>query len=250
MSAPPFRAARQDAFETLGHATPGRVLYTCEHASNRVPTPWRPRAHDRILLSWHWGYDIGAAAVTRELVRLGRGAGVLSRFSRLLVDPNRAPDDPTAILAATTDGDLTFNRHLTPERALARVERFHLPFHAAIDGAVQAVRPRWIVSIHSFTPWYRGQRRTLDAGVLFDRYDDVALALVEAMRAQGLVTEANEPYSGKAGLIYSANRHGTRHDVPYVELELRQDLIAAERSARRVAQRVFHALTAVGVEAP
>ena len=86
--------------------------------------------------------------------------------------------------------------------------------------------------------------------MLFDAYDDVAERMVHALRAEGLRTEANEPYSGKIGLIYSANRHGTQHDVPYLELEIRQDLIAAERSARRVAQRVFHALTAVGVEAP
>ena len=55
-------------------------------------------------------------------------------------------------------------------------------------------------------------------------------------------TEANAPYSGKDGLIYSAARHGNAAGIPYLEIELRQDLIASERSARAIAGRVARAL--------
>lgn len=201
------------------------------------------RNSDRKLLSMHWGYDIGAANVTRALVRRDPGSrAVLSRFSRLLIDPNREPADPTAVLVHTDDGSPTFNRHAHEASVYAeRVARFHAPFHAALAEAV-AVEHRILISIHSFTPVFRGVRRAMEAGVLFDAHDALALRLVDAMRAQGLRTEANAPYSGKDGLIYSAARHGNSAGIPYLEIELRQDLIASERSARAVASRVARAL--------
>lgn len=234
-----------DAFELLGPArTPGGRLYTCEHASNRVPRPHRPRPADRRLLAMHWGYDIGAANVTRWLVAHDAGSwGVLSRFSRLLIDPNRDPDDPTAILTHCDEGAPTFNRrHVASDR----VARFHAPFHSALAEAV-AAKPRALVSIHSFTPVFRGAGRQMEAGVLYDAHDPWAERLVETLRAEGLRTEANQPYSGKDGLIYSAARHGDAAGVPYLEIELRQDLIASRRDAARIAAKVLRGLSAAGV---
>lgn len=233
---------RTDAYEIVGAAAEGGVLFTAEHASNRVPRPWRPSPSDRVLLGTHWGYDIGARALTLEIARLASGVAVCSRFSRLLIDPNRAEDDPSAILHATDDGAPTFNRSVV---VAERVARFHAPFHAAIDSQVRAARPRFLVSIHSFTPVFRGVQRQVEAGVLFDDHDDHAEVLVRSLRAEGLRTEPNEPYSGKAGLIYSARRHGTTHGVPYLEIEVRQDLLATRAAARRMAQRVWRALRTV-----
>jgi predicted N-formylglutamate amidohydrolase len=235
---------RDDATEIYGAAGTGGILFTCEHASNRVPRPWRLRPADRRLLTTHWGYDIGARPLTIELARLARGTAVLSRFSRLLIDPNRAPDDPTAVLLSTDDGAPTFNRR---HDHAARVARFHTPFHSRLDAVAARIRPRFLCSIHSFTPVFRDHARPMQAGVLFDRHDDVADRLLGALREQGLRAEANEPYSGKDGLIYSANRHGSRHGVPYLEIEVRQDLLAAGRGARRVARQIWAALVQVGL---
>ena len=45
-------------------------------------------------------------------------------------------------------------------------------------------------------------------------------------------------------MIYSAQRHGTAHDVVYLELEVRQDLIDTQAKAlatgRRIAQALAH----------
>jgi predicted N-formylglutamate amidohydrolase len=235
---------RDDALEVHGAPSPGGILFTCEHASNRVPRPWRLRPADRRLLATHWGYDIGARALTLELARLAGGTAALSRFSRLLIDPNRAPDDPSAVLERCDDGAPSFNRRADLAR---RVARFHTPFHTGLDQTLAARRPRFLCSVHSFTPVFRGHTRPMHAGVLFDRHDDLADRLLGALRHVGLVAEANEPYSGKAGLIYSAARHGTRHDVPYLEIEVRQDLVASDRLARGVARQLWKALRDVGI---
>lgn len=78
------------------------ILITCEHASNLLPPPYRwPRA-DEWLINSHWSHDIGAATLTKELaVRMGSVA-VLSRFSRLLVDPNR-PMSSSTLVRTTAD---------------------------------------------------------------------------------------------------------------------------------------------------
>lgn len=233
-----------DAYEVAGRPRRGGVFFTCEHASNRVPHPWRPRPADRRLLAMHWGYDIGAAHLTRELAQQMHGLALLARFSRLLCDANRAPEDPTLVLRRTDDGDPSFNHRVD---LAARVARFHVPFHDAVDRLVARSRPALLVSIHSFTPVFRGKARPMEAGVLFDRHDELSLSLVDALRAEGLRTEANEPYSGKDGLIYSAARHGGRHGLPYLEIELRQDLVAAQTHAHAVAHRVLRALRRVGV---
>ncbi|MDP2314714.1 MAG: N-formylglutamate amidohydrolase [Pseudomonadota bacterium] len=235
---------RDDATEILGSPPPGALLFTCEHASNRVPRPWRLRPADRALLATHWGYDLGARPLTIELARLARGTAALSRFSRLLIDPNRAPEDPSAVLLNCDDGAPTFNK--AADHA-DRVRRFHAPFHERLDRTIASRKPRFLCSVHSFTPVFRNNARAMEAGVLFDQHDDLADQLLRALRAEGVRAEANEPYSGKAGLIYSANRHGTRHDVPYLEIEVRQDLLASDRLARGVARKVWSALRAVGI---
>ena len=87
----------------------------------------------------------------------------------------------------------------------------------------------------------------MEAGVLFDQYDDMAHAWVEGLRSVGLKTEPNEPYSGKVGLIYSAARHGNTHQVPYLELEIRQDCIDSAAKAHKMAHRVREGLLRAGL---
>ena len=81
-----------------------------------------------------------------------------------------------------------------------------------------------LLSIHTFTPIYEGQVRQVELGVLFDTDDGPAEALLSALRAVYPAVAANEPWSGKDGLIYSAERHAHRHGRIALELEVRQDL--------------------------
>lgn len=231
-----------DAYETVGRARPGGVLLSCEHASNRLPRGVPATRADRALLGTHWGYDIGAAWLTRGLARRLSAAAVLSRFSRLLLDPNRAPGDASMFLRATDDGAPSFNARLTAREERARLRRYFEPYHRALAEAT-ARRPRLLLSIHTFTPEFRGQRRSMEAGVLFDRHERLAEAMLGALRGTGLATLPNAPYSGLDGLIYAAARHGQAHRVPYLELELRQDLVGTRAAAEAVADRVATAVT-------
>ena len=48
----------------------------------------------------------------------------------------------------------------------------------------------------------------------------------------------NEPYSGKKGLMYSADRHGTHHDLPCLELEVNQGLFDHRDTVRHLGETI------------
>jgi predicted N-formylglutamate amidohydrolase len=87
----------------------------------------------------------------------------------------------------------------------------------------------------------------MEVGVLFDTQDDLAAGAERALAAAGFATAMNEPYSGKAGLIYAAERHAQAHGRMALELEIRQDLaVRSEHRARIVAALVAFVRDVVG----
>jgi predicted N-formylglutamate amidohydrolase len=224
-------------------------VLTCEHASNRLPLPLRASPTDRAWLATHWGWDIGAATVATRLAVLVDAPLVLSTVSRLVIDLNRPLDSDTLILPEVEGVPLDFNRALTPEDRGARIAAFHRPYHAAVDTQVGVLAaqggPALLFSVHSFTPNYMGERREMEMGVLFDDHEDRATVLAASLQDAGWRTRLNEPWSGRNGLVYAPHRHGTRHSVPYLELEIRQDLIADFDGAIAVAERLAGPLRAL-----
>jgi predicted N-formylglutamate amidohydrolase len=234
------------AFEIVGEpAAGGPFVFSCEHATHELPE-WRAEPEDLPLLLDHWGWDVGAADLTRELARRTGSCAVLSRFSRLVCDPNREPHEPSFVVEAVDGRVLSWNRGIgVPERERRR-ERYFEPYHAAIDRALRARAaagpPPLLCAVHSFTPVYLGQARPMEVGVLFDVHHEPAWRLEGALAEQGFATALNAPYSGLDGLIYSARRHGRSHGFVYLELEVRQDLIDTPARARAVAERIAPAL--------
>lgn len=226
----------------------GPFVFTCEHASAAMRLGIVAGDGDRALLADHWGSDLGAADVTRELVALLGGQAVLARFSRLIIDANRDVDCPSLILEEADGVAISFNQKVSALERRRRLDRLFDPYHAAVEQALDGRRrlgaPFHLVSIHSFTPVFRGERRDLDVGVLFDDHETEAARVAAALAGRGFASALNKPYSGKApeGLIYSAKRNAEYGGVKYLELEIRQDLIATPDAARRVAGRIAAAL--------
>jgi predicted N-formylglutamate amidohydrolase len=94
-----------------------------------------------------------------------------------------------------------------------------------VDRAVAtSTRAEIVFAVHTFTDEYEGQRRSLEIGILFDREDELGARVIAGLRLAGFDVAANEPWSGKAGLIHVASHHGDRHGKRALELEVRQDL--------------------------
>lgn len=241
-----------DSFEIFGDREHmGRLVVTCEHAANRVPPPLTTTESDRRWLETHWGWDIGAQELARELVRTKDCLLVLTAFSRLICDANRPPDHPNLIRTEIDGEPLSFNQNLDQAEVQRRLSLYYEPYHAAIDRCLGERLSRGgdvvLLSIHSFTPHFRDEVRDMEIGVLFDDFEAVAARLAGNFEKAGFVTALNAPYSGREGLMFAAARHGIAHGVIYLELEIRQDLIDTAQKARLVARRMAPAITALAV---
>jgi predicted N-formylglutamate amidohydrolase len=240
------RVARTQGYRYVGQPgrVPSRYIFTCEHASNTVNHhPVTPS--DQTLLSQHWGWDIGAAALVEVLCEKTCAIGVLGTESRLVIDVNRHPDSDTLIVPSCEGIPVSFNQNITPEDLELRLDIFN-DFHGGLRSAIQrqsGLGVHRLVSIHSFTPVWQGVPRDIEVGVLFDRYTAEAQRIAQALQTQGVKAGLNVPYSGMIGeLMYSATMHGDEHHLPYLEFEIRQDLLTTEQDIEKMAQCLVTAL--------
>ncbi len=230
------------------------VLLICDHASNWIPDDLEGLGLPRDQLSRHIAYDIGAAEVTRRLAdRLGAQA-ILNGVSRLVIDLNRGLDDPTLIMKLSDGAIIPGNRHLTDTDAQARIDRFYKPYDGAVSQALDRIEaaghaPK-ILSIHSFTPQWRGQERPWKIGLLWDRDDRIFKRLKNALETQApLLVGDNEPYTGRlhGDCLY---RHGTSRGIAHVLIEIRQDLISDTEGVAKWSNILFDALKTALEDAP
>lgn len=241
-----------ESFEIFGDREHmGRLVVTCEHASNRVPPDLATSESDRRWLETHWGWDIGAQEVVKELVRIKGCLAVMTAYTRLLCDANRPPEHPDWIRTQIDGEALTFNAHVDAAERQTRIARYYAPYHDAIDRCLGERLARGgdvvLLSIHSFTPNFRDEVRDMEVGILFDDFEPVAARLAGNFELAGFPTALNEPYSGREGLMFAAARHGIAHGVIYLELEIRQDLIDTVQKAQLLARRLAPAITKLAV---
>jgi len=223
------------------------VILTCDHASNRVPRALAKLGLSDDTLARHVGWDIGAAVVTRRLATALGASAVLAGYSRLVIDCNRDPDDPSSIPAASDDVVVPGNRDLTDEACVARHAAVFEPYHAAIARLIDAVLARRavpaLISIHSFTPALGGQARPWHVGILWDGDGRIPAPLLAALRGDAaLVVGDNEPYSARQPAGYTVRHHALARGLPHVAIEIRQDEIADAAGAAAWADRLAAAL--------
>jgi predicted N-formylglutamate amidohydrolase len=78
--------------------------------------------------------------------------------------------------------------------------------------------------------------------VLFNRDPRLSLALAARLRDAGYHVGENEPYQLGDDSDYTVPVHAERRGLPYVELEIRQDLIAAASGQQDWARLLAEAL--------
>lgn len=233
------------AFERLAPGDPSSpLLFLCDHASAELPPEQDLLGLDPALFRTHIAYDIGAATVTRTLAaRFGAGA-MLGRWSRLLIDLNRGEDDPTLVMKLSDGSIIPGNRTAGPEEVARRLDAYYRPYHGAITAELDRIgQQAAIISVHSFTPAWKGRARPWEVGVLWDTDRRLAGPLMARLSQYAFLYGDNEPYSG-ALENDCLNRHGTKRGLPHVLIEIRQDLIATDAMARDFAGRLYPVLAA------
>ncbi len=217
-------------FETIPGDESRGLLLVCDHARNALPPGYDTLGLPEAQLARHIGYDIGVESVTRTLASKLSAPAILTGFSRLLIDPNRGRDDPTLIMRLSDGAVVPGNAYITEEEREHRKTAYYDPYHNAVsqtlDRMTAAGKTPVLLSIHSFTPNWRGTDRPWHVGILWDRDDRFPRPLISALEAEGdLVVGDNEPYTGELEED-TLNKHGTQRGFAHALVEVRQDLIA------------------------
>ena len=233
---------------------PGRradVLVLCDHAGNQIPAQLNQLGLDADQTQGHIAWDPGALAVAERVAARLQAELLGWRLSRLVADPNRAPDHADLILVRSDDTFVPGNETLSDAQRTQRLDEFHRPYHQIIEAAVArrlaaGLRPL-LISIHSFEPVLVGVPRPWPIGVLWKLAREPVAGVINALAAQGLEVGDNQPYDGRVALGYTLEQHAIRHGLPHIPIELRNDLIRSEPSADAWAERIITALQQGGL---
>jgi predicted N-formylglutamate amidohydrolase len=237
------------AVEIADGASP--FLLIADHAGNRVPALLGDLGLPQAELDRHIGIDIGILGVGRALARHLGATLIHQPYSRLVIDCNRRPGRPDAMPEVSdgtrVPGNIGLDRAARARREAAIFHPYHARIAAEIDGREAAGRPVVLVALHSFTPRHGDYPapRPWQVGVLWNRDDRLAMALIDVLAAGGdLTVGVNEPYGVSDDIDYAIPVHGEARGLVHVEIEIRQDQIAGPSAERAWATRLADALPA------
>lgn len=209
------------------------LLIVADHASAHVPDGIDLDI-DPALLKQHIAIDIGVAEVSALLAKQLGCTAILGGVSRLVIDLNREEHAP-GLLPVMSDGHaIAGNRNAD---LAERMIRFHHPYHHQVARLLDAMTSPFILSVHSFTPKLAsdpGQQRPWDIGILYNEDDRAARIAIPLLEEAGLKVGDQLPYSGQL-LNATMNRHAEANGIPYLGVEMRQDLVGDAAGQRRFA---------------
>jgi predicted N-formylglutamate amidohydrolase len=206
------------------------LVILADHATNLLPERYGRLGLPESAFERHIAYDIGVEGVVRGLNTRLNAPVVMSRFSRLLIDPNRGEDDPTLVMRISDGAIVPGNHPITSEEWQYRLDTYHRPYHDAVSRTIGAVAERTgkaplVMSMHSFTPAWKGAARPWHVTVLWDSDHRAVGPLLAELEAMGdVVVGDNEPYDGalRGDTMF---RHCMKPGIPHALIEIRQDEI-------------------------
>ena len=207
----------------------GPFVLVCEHASTLIPVPLAGLGLPEELRRAHIAWDPGALALARLLAERLNAPLLAGGISRLVYDCNRPPDSPDAVPVRSEVHDIPGNKGLSDKALKERADRIYHPFHAALEALLNERAAPVLVTVHSFTPVYRGEARDTEIGILHDADARLADAmLARAGRQARWRVERNAPYGPEDGVTHTLRRHALPGGLLNVMLELRNDLLMTQ----------------------
>lgn len=217
--------------ELINAQSTARTVLVCEHAGNIVPAKLNGMGIGADQLNDHIGWDIGAAAVTRQLAaRLGFRA-MLQRYSRLVIDCNRPPTGIDSIPVSSHGVPIPANKQLKTHERQQRIDEIFMPFDTMLETQLSSRRCTLALSIHSFTPVLNNISRPWDIGFLFRKDVATSSALAQLLQRAypQLVIGMNEPYAIDDNEDWFVPRYGEKLGLKHSLIEIRNDHLRTEQ---------------------
>ncbi len=211
------------------------IVSVCDHASNFVPEGIELGVSAAVMQK-HVAWDIGTSGVVERMARRHGIATHMAEVSRLVIDLHREEESP-GLIPQSSDGIL-IPGNIGADRE-GRLDTYYRPYHNALEKWLDAVDPRLILSIHSFTPCLESDpcERPWEISLLYNEDDRAAQHAIRLFGELGVTVGENEPYSGKQ-LNATMNRHAEAFGRPYCAIEIRNDLISNESGQARYAAMI------------
>jgi predicted N-formylglutamate amidohydrolase len=214
-----------------------QIVLVCEHASWQLPGFIDTLGLDEETMLSPYAWDPGAASLASMMSEILDAPLVLQRYTRLVYDCNRCFEALDVIVSEADDLVIPGNADLSKEIQQQRYNVIYQPFEDAIKAIIATHQEQGIksviVTVHSFMPIYKGQKRSVQFGILHDsdsRLADALLLLAEP--DDSLRVARNEPYSAKDGVTHTLKTHGINNGLLNVMFEVSNDLIANNDSQR------------------
>ena len=217
-------------FTTYNDHGKAAVLMVADHASPYFPAAMNQLGLADWVLERHVACDLGSAMLARYLADKLDAQLILAGFSRLIVDPNRKLNDPTAFPEISDGIAIPGNIDLDDHQKALRIQSFFKPYHDAITTrleqfAEQAIVPVFI-SVHTCTPVFDRIVRPWHIGIMWDQDPRVAVPLIEHFnQIEDVCIGDNEPYSGRHPHDFTIDYHAEPAGLPHMGIEVRQDLV-------------------------
>jgi predicted N-formylglutamate amidohydrolase len=219
----------------LNQGSGSPFLLVGDHAGRAIPRKLGSLGLEVGALDLHIAWDIGVAGLGAYLATALDTCFISQTYSRLVIDCNRALSDGSSIAVKSDGIEIPGNADLSAADRSERQALIHQTYHDAIATELGRREARGqataLVSLHSFTPVFQGFERPWRFGVLHRGDSRLSSRMLDLLRAEhGDAAGDNKPYALDEK-DYTVPRHADPRGLEYLELEVRQDLIA-ERSAQ------------------
>lgn len=243
-----------DAAELINPDGKAPIVLICEHASNFIPASLNDLGLSSDDIYSHAAWDIGAYELACKMSNLLDAPLIAARVSRLVYDCNRSPESGIGIPSKSELIEVPGNKNLSKAEIDDRVQFVYEPFHEMINKTIydpqrlalsnQHASPV-IITIHSFTPIYFGEVRTVELGILHDDHDDrLAKPMMQsALKRTNLKTEFNSPYSPSDNVMHTIHRHALEQEFVNVMIEVKNDLLSNSSEINSIAISLSEIIT-------
>lgn len=239
----PHANAAQSDVQLIHADGQGRCILVCEHATNFIPQEFAELGLKEAERQSHIAWDIGAFEVAKLLSQSLDAPLVAPAVSRLVYDCNRPAEAKSSVPETSEIYHIPGNAGLTDEERFGRYHRYCQPYRKALSSVVEHAltegRHPALVTVHSFTPVFNGERRDVEIGILYD--EDTRLAdelLKSATRSTNLNVMRNSPYGPEDGVTFTLVYHALPHGLLNVMIEIRNDLITDTAGQQAIAQKL------------
>jgi predicted N-formylglutamate amidohydrolase len=207
------------------------ILFLSDHAGRRIPRRLGTLGLGTADRERHIAWDIGIQGVTTPLADKLGATYIYQRYSRLVIDCNRRPGSAQSVMPISDGTEIPGNANLSAGEVRARENEILRPYQETIERELErrkaAARPIVIFSMHSCTPVFGGVARPWQIGVIAHTDWRIGDPLIELLSAgTDFCVGRNKPYEVSMEMDYTIPVHAEGRGLPYVEIEIRQDLIA------------------------